>query len=65
MGSMAQPLRRCPLAVRPLLLEQFILLHRAIVKILPSRDRLLLPGNQPVATTAAALPVSRLGKLDT
>ena len=65
MGSMAQPLRRCPLAVRPLLLEQFILLHRAIVKILPSRDRLLLPGNQPVATTAAALPVSRLGKPDT
>ena len=65
MGSMAQPLRRCPLAVRPLPLEQFILLHRAIVKILLGRDRLLLPGNQPVATTAAALPVSRLGKPDT
>src|SRR5208283_4010588 len=59
MESMAQPLQRCLLAVKTLPLVQRLPLNRAATIRLP------LPRNQAVATTAAALPVLRLGKPDT
>src|SRR5271165_4946130 len=59
MESTAEALPQGLLAVSPHPLAQCVLLHRA------ETIRLPLPRNQPVATTAAALPVSRLGKLVT
>src|SRR5271157_939079 len=59
MESMAQPLQRCLLAVNPPPLVQLLPLNRAATIHLP------LPHNQAVATTAAALPVLRLGRPDT
>src|SRR5271157_1933836 len=59
MESTAEALPQGLLAVSPHPLAQCVLLHRATTIRLP------LPRNQPVATTAAVLPVSRLGKPDT
>src|SRR5271157_5557297 len=56
MESMAQPLQRCLLVVRPPPPVQLLLHHKA------ATNRLPLPPNQSVATTATALPVLRLGK---
>src|SRR5208337_2981102 len=59
MESTAQPLQRCLLAVNPPPVLQLLPLNRLATIRLP------LPRNQAVATTAAALPVLRLGRPDT
>src|SRR5271157_1707920 len=58
MESMAQPWQRCLLVVRPPPPVQLLLLNRV------ATNRLPLPPNQAVATTAAALPVLLLGRPD-
>src|SRR5208337_4442513 len=59
MESLVKPSPQDRLVARPPPPAQCVLLHRAAMIRLP------LPRNQPVATAAAVLAVSRLGKPDT